>query len=280
MIAPMARPLTFASFLAPNGWPAYEFIAREVGARHGREGRLIVGSSFDQFDSGEVDAAFICSPPFLRLAARGLVEAIAAPVPLGTRYGGRPIYFSDVVVRTDSHVRDFEDLAGCRFSFNDVDSYSGYIAPLFHLNQLGKDPGFFGSWLESGSHQESIRMILAGEADAAAIDSLVLAIESRRAGVATGLRTIAVLGPAPIQPVVIASRLPASSRQRIRALLLDLHSNPVAREALAAGMIERFVTVNRATYAPVRARLDALAPRTETCVVGTSPARPFQSIGL
>jgi hypothetical protein len=81
----MRRPLTFASFLAPNVWPVYEFIARTVGQRLGRETRLFTGTSFDQFAAGEIDVAFICSPPYLRLASRGLVEAMVAPVLQGPR---------------------------------------------------------------------------------------------------------------------------------------------------------------------------------------------------
>jgi len=91
----------------------YEFITGVVGGRLSCASHLITGSSFEQFETGEIDVAFLCSPPYLRLAARGLVEAIAAPVLLGSRYGGRPVYFSDAVVRKDS-ARRFEDLRSCR----------------------------------------------------------------------------------------------------------------------------------------------------------------------
>jgi hypothetical protein len=87
----MRRPLTVASFLAPNVWPVYEFIAQTIGGRLGRETRLITGTSLDQFAAGEIDLAFICSPPYLRLASQGLVETIAAPVLQGWRYGGEPV---------------------------------------------------------------------------------------------------------------------------------------------------------------------------------------------
>lgn len=254
----MSRPLTFASFLAPNVRPLYEFIAHAVGARLGRESRLVIGSSFGQFQAGEIDVGFLCSPPYLRLAALGVVEAIAAPVLEGLRYGSRPVYFSDVVVRRDNPARSFKDLRGCRWAFNDLDSYSGYVAPLVHLAQLAETPAFFGRWIEAGSHEASIRMILAGEADASAVDSQVLSIESRRPEVVTGLRTVAMLGPAPIQPVVVASRLPGSLKQEIRETILALGSTRITRAALAVGLVERFVPVSQATYTSVRASLARL----------------------
>jgi phosphonate transport system substrate-binding protein len=257
----MTRSLTFASFLAPNVRPVYEFIARAVGARLGCETRLITGSSFNQFQAGEIDLAFLCSPPYLRLASLGLVEAIVAPVLQGTRYRGRTIYFSDVVVLKDSPARSFNDLRGCRFSFNDVDSYSGYIAPLVHLAQLDETPAFFGSWIEAGSHEASIRLILSGKVDASAIDSQVLAIEALRPEVKASLRTIAVLGPAPIQPLVIASRLPDTLKDAVREILLGLNTDPTARAALVGAFVERFAPVNEATYEPVRANLARLETR-------------------
>lgn len=258
----MTRPLTFASFLAPNVRPVYEFITRTVGNRLNCDSSLITGSSFRQFQTGEIDVAFLCSPPYLRLASLGLVEAIAAPVLLGSRYGGRPVYFSDVVVRKDSPARSFKDLRGCRWSFNDFDSYSGYVAPVLHLARMDETPAFFGQWIEAGSHEASIRLILSGEADASAIDSQVLAIETRRPEVAADLRTIDVLGPAPIQPVVIASRVATAVKERIHQVLLELDNDPIGRDALKCGLVDRFASVTQETYEPIRACLERLnAPR-------------------
>lgn len=268
----MTRELTFASFLAPNVRPVYDFVARTVGDGLGCQTRLITGTSFDQFRAGEIDVAFLCSPPYLRLAAHRIVEAIAAPVLRGARYGGKPIYFSDVVVRKDSPVRSFQDLRGCRFAFNDPDSYSGYVAPLVHLAQLNETPAFFGRWFEAGSHEDSIRLILSGQVDASAIDSQVLAIEARRPEIADALRTVAVLGPAPIQPVVISSRLPEVLKERVRGIVLGLGSNQAERNALAAGLVERFVAVTEATYDLVRASLAMLKMRNGVAAVKKSAA--------
>jgi phosphonate transport system substrate-binding protein len=51
-------------------------------------------------DSGAIDIGWICGAPYVRRrAAEVPLELLAAPVPLHPRYGGQPIYFSDVVVR-------------------------------------------------------------------------------------------------------------------------------------------------------------------------------------
>ena len=51
--------LRFASYLAPNMWPVYMFIAEYVGGELGLAAPLVVGTSFDQFAAGEVDVGFV-----------------------------------------------------------------------------------------------------------------------------------------------------------------------------------------------------------------------------
>jgi len=58
---------------------------------------------------------------------------LAAPVPSPARYGGRPIYFTDFVVRADSDYRTLEDTFGGRIAYSIEHSHSGYNAARFHL---------------------------------------------------------------------------------------------------------------------------------------------------
>jgi hypothetical protein len=51
--------LVFATFLAPNMRPVYQFIADRVGQRLGVETILREGVSFDEFASGAADAGFL-----------------------------------------------------------------------------------------------------------------------------------------------------------------------------------------------------------------------------
>lgn len=53
------RPIRFASFLAPNMWPMYQFVVAELGRQLGHPTELMVGSSFAQFAAHEVDAGFL-----------------------------------------------------------------------------------------------------------------------------------------------------------------------------------------------------------------------------
>lgn len=90
------RPLVSATYLAPNNRALYQFITAAVGERLGMETRLEVGTSFSHLIDGQVDVAFLCGLPYVRLAKH--VEPLVAPVLAGDRYRGRPLYFSDVIV--------------------------------------------------------------------------------------------------------------------------------------------------------------------------------------
>jgi phosphonate transport system substrate-binding protein len=257
----MPEPLRFSTFLAPNMFPVYEFIASYVGSRLERPATLSVGTSFAEFAAGTADVGFLCGLPYVRLARERPVpiELVAAPVLHGERYQGRPIYFSDVIVRRESPFRAFADLRGRAWAYNDLDSHSGYNLTRAHLVSMGETNGFFGRVVEAGSHQRAIRLVVAGTVDAAAIDSQVLAIELRdHPDLATALRVLAVLGPSTIQPVVAARRLPVPLKWRLRALFLAMGDDPEARPHLAHGFVDRFVAIADADYDDIR-RMHAAA---------------------
>jgi phosphonate transport system substrate-binding protein len=256
----MRTNLRVATFLAPNMLSVYEFIVDTIGRELGNGAELVVGDSFDQFGNGEIDAGFICGLPYVQLARQNPapVELLAAPVICGDRYAGRPIYFSDVIVHQDSPVRTFADLRGKSWAYNDPDSHSGYNLTRYHLLTMGDTRGFFGRVVKAGFHQKAMRMVAAGEVDAAAIDSQVLAIELRdHPALADELRVIEALGPSTIQPVVAARHLPADLKAALRTALLRLGDDPAAQKVLARGFVDRFVPVTDGDYDDIRRMLAA-----------------------
>jgi phosphonate transport system substrate-binding protein len=247
--------LRFATFLAPNMLPVYRFITRRVGERLGCATELTVGSCYGQLGP-EADVGFICGLPYVELARRPNppVEPLAAPVLQGERYGGRPVYFSDVVVRRDSPFRCFADLRGCTWSYNEPSSHSGYGLTRYWLVRLGQTRGFFGRVVEAGWHERSLRLVAGGEVDASAVDSQVLAVALRdHPELAARLRVLEVLGPSTIQPVVASRRLSAALRSELRGVLLGLADDAEGRAQLAHGFVARFAAVGDEDYDDIRA---------------------------
>jgi phosphonate transport system substrate-binding protein len=253
-------PLRFATFLAPNMLPVYRFLAERIGDRLGRPVELLVGTSFDQFQLGTADLGVVCGLPYVWLADRQPrpVEPLAAPILAGDRYGGRPVYYSDVIVRRDSPITCLEELRACSWAYNEPASHSGHTITLYSLVRMGARPGFFARVVQAGYHQRAIRLVDAGAVDAAAIDSQVLAVELRDHPDLEGLRVVGSFGPSTIQPVVAASCLPDQLKDEIRELLVGLGDDPSARPALDHGFIQDFTTLDDAAYDDIRAMLAAI----------------------
>jgi phosphonate transport system substrate-binding protein len=251
--------LVLASYLAENARPTYERIAEWLTARLGEPATLLAGVAWEErvamLDDGRVHAAVICGWSYIqRHDWPRPVDLLCAPVMAPPRYEDRPIYFTDVVVRHDSPLWSFADLRGQSYAYNDRGSHSGYNVPRDHLLRLGETLGYFGRTVASGSHQGSIRLVEAGEVDASGIDSTMLDLERRqRPDLNRTLRTVAVLGPSPIPPVIVTRSLPEDERARLRAALLAMHEDGEGREILGDGLIARFVGVRDADYDPIRA---------------------------
>jgi len=252
--------LRFGTFLAPNMMRVYQAIADEVGAALGSSTELVVETDYENCRNDVNDICFVCSLPYVHFERQGIspAEPVAAPVLSDDRYSGRPIYFSDVIVHADSDIRVFADLRGRSWAYNEPLSQSGYGITRYHLLSLGETNGFFGEVIEAGFHETAIRMVRDGEADGAAIDSQVLAIELRdHPELAESIRVIDSLGPSTIQPVAVSKRFDGEFREAVRTVLTGLHDREGLREVLALGFVDHFTTVGPADYDDIRAMLEA-----------------------
>ena len=255
-----AHPLSFVSFLAPSMQPVYEAITAYVAKVLGRPTQYYTGTSFGQFTTAGADFGFSCGLPYVLLTRRPnpVVQLVAAPVLQGERYHHQPIYFSDVIVRPDAPYKSFADLKGTVWAYNDIRSHSGYNITRYKLVTMGELAGFFGRVEEAGSHQQAIRLLLAGKIDAAAIDSQILGMELRdQPELKDNIKIIDTLGPAHIQPIVAASTVDPATVAAVQQALLKAHEDPQMRSALDFGLIERLVTVTDSDYDDIRQMVEA-----------------------
>lgn len=256
------RELVFATYLAPSVRPVYQAVVDAVSQDLRVPARLVTGRLADELAApGAPDFAFVCGLPYARLrqVSDPPIEAIAAPVVRGARYHGRPIYFSDVIVRADSPAGALADLRGASWAWNEPDSHSGYLVTLHRLLQLGATGDFFGRTVMTGFHQESIRRVAAGDVDASAIDSQVLEVAVRDdPELGEQLRVIDTLGPSTIQPLVASRALPRDLVEQVAAVVTGMHDDGASRAALDAGLVDRFVAIDDSAYDDIRAMLAAV----------------------
>ncbi|MGH8959318.1 MAG: phosphate/phosphite/phosphonate ABC transporter substrate-binding protein [Acidimicrobiia bacterium] len=252
--------IRFGTFLAPNMLRVYQGIADAVGEALGMSTELVVETDYENCQKDVNDVCFVCSLPYVMFERQGIApaEPIAAPVLRGDRYGGKPIYYSDVIVRRDSDARSFLDLRGRTWSFNEPLSQSGYGITRHHLVSIGETGGFFSEVIDAGFHEESVRMVADGRVHASAIDSQVLAIEMRdRPEVTKNIKVIDALGPSTIQPVAVSKRFDREFRDAVAKVMVEFHQTDRGREILDLGLVEKWVPMQASDYDDIRAMVEA-----------------------
>lgn len=246
------------SYLSPNLLWLYRSIGDALGRHLGCSVNVVQGA-FDPLSDPDLasdrwDLLFICGLPLARYGRRAphQLSPLVAPVMGEARYGGQPVYFSDVVVRADSALCSWDDLAQSVFCYNDRGSHSGYSRMGYELSQRRLDWGFFGQWVVSGGHLRSLHYLLTHQADCAAIDSIVLdqAVRDEPALRHT-LRTVTSLGPSPMPPVAVSRRLGQDCITALQQVLLQ--PDIMLQQQLAQAHILKFAAVHQATYGAVLA---------------------------
>lgn len=256
------RALRLITYLAPNLFWFYEFVSRYLADKLDYPIELLVETDYAALASA--DMAFICGLPYVEHHRLGVApfEPLAAPVLTGERYGGKAIYFSDVIVRQESAFACFADLRGRSWAYNEPLSQSGPGVTRYHLALNGETNEFFSRIVEAGYHERAVQMVCCGDVDASAIDSHVLEHLLRDDRALSGkVRVIETFGPSPIQPFVARTDLSKALKDEVTQALLELGGDLDTRLPLQRALVERFERVSDSTYDEIR-RMRAVAEGT------------------
>lgn len=210
----------------------------------------------DPFADGRADFGWICSTSYVDLALRSESPTVHLAgvgwVPDDEASGDRPVYFGDLVVRATSPVRSLSDLRGATIGCNDEVSLSGHYSLQFALRRAGVDADEFANLRFTGGHQTSLDELVAGNLDAAMVDSVVRSSRARTDPKVAQLRVVDRLGPWPVQPLVASARLSRAEVTRARDALLASNDDPAMQAELHTSSLARFVSVDSDHYEPVR----------------------------
>ena len=246
------------SYMSP-GFPEslFEIIGEAVGADVVFDTTMSgPAPGHDPFADGTYDLGWVCSTSFVDLALRGDRPSVRLAgvgwVPDDPASRGRPVYFGDLVVRSDDPARELADLRGRRIACNDLVSLSGHFALRHAIERSGTSPDDFAELVFTGGHHRSLDALIDGEVDAAVIDSVVRTGRARHDAEAASLRLLERLGPWPTQPLVARADLDPDLVAMVREAILALNDDPVARSELADSALDRFVLVDDDHYGPVR----------------------------
>lgn len=258
---PEIRIVMSGAFVSESGIKVYEDIAQYLQKKLQHKVVFVSGFSYAtinaMLDSGMADIGFVCGLPYVmqRDQEEPAIDLLLAPVMKDVeKYKDQPVYYSYVIVHKDSKFKNFADLKGSRFAFNDEISNSGYNMPRAHLIDMGETHGFFSEVTRSGSHEESIRMVAQGVSDASAVDSLVYDYDAiKNPEYVKQTRILKVLGPAGIPPVVVSVKTAPAWRKQISEILLGMKNDPDGRAILDEALVDRFSVVDDSNYDSIRA---------------------------
>lgn len=207
----------------------------------------------------DIGCVFMCGWPFSEAEPRP--TAIAAPVPSPARYGGRPVYVSDFVVRADRDLLTLADTFGGRIAWTAVHSHSGFHGPRHHLlrYRTSERPSLYSAAIGPLiTPRRAIEAVLAGEADVAPIDGYVMdLLRQHEPATASALRVVESTDEAPIPLLVGAAGLNPALARRLTQTLCRAHHDQAVRPVLKRLLLERFAEIEPPTYAIVAERAQA-----------------------
>jgi len=169
----------------------------------------------------DLGLAMMCGLPFAQRGVRPTL--VAAPIPSPARYGGRPVYFTDMVVRADSTFERLEDTFGGTVGYTLADSMSGGVAFRHHLAPYRARRGtrLYREAVGNLIHARGvIEALAAGRIDIGPLDSYYHDLLRHNDPAFAGqVRTIASTAARPIPPLIATVDLDAATQARLRDAL-------------------------------------------------------------
>lgn len=199
--------------------------------------------------TGEVDMAFVCTSAYVVGQREFGMQLLVAP-----QVQGDTVYYSLLLVPSDSPAQTMTDLQGGVFAFTDPISTSGRNYPISLVQQLGGTPAtFFARTFYTYSHDDAIHAVANHVADGAAVDSLVYEFAlAREPELANKVRVIHQSPAFGIPPVVISPEMRPQLAAELQSILINMADDPAGQTALSVAGIERFVLIDDTAYDSVR----------------------------
>ena len=198
----------------------------------------------------DLGSVMMCGLPYSQRRPRPTL--VAAPVPSPARYGGRPVYFTDIVVRRESPVRTLEETFGGVVGYTLEDSMSGCVALRRHLlaYRTPARPQLYSAAV--GGLLNARRVIEAlseGRIDVGPMDSYFHELlKAGDAALAERVRVLATTSAAPIPPLVATAPLAAGELERLRAALLEAGTVDSLAAQRGALLLAGFAVPHSADY--------------------------------
>lgn len=226
-----------------------EYLEEEIGMPVRIIQRKTYAEVNELIKNGTVDIGFICTYSYVLGNDDFGMELLAAPV-----REGKKEYFSYIIKRKEVEVESFLDLEGYSFAFTDPISNSGRLYPLYLLKKEGRTPdSFFSRHIYTYSHDNSIRAVVEGLVDAAAVDSLVYDhLYDRDPAYFEDIDILHVSDSFGIQPAVVHPDLNPELKTKLQNFLLSLYETARGQDILYNLGLDKFDYQADSAYDSIR----------------------------
>jgi phosphonate transport system substrate-binding protein len=231
----------------------YEDIFDYIGEKLSRGVEMVQRKTYAEVNflmkEGRIDAAFVCSRPYVEGHRDFGMELLCVPVCFG-----KTEYCSYFIVHKDSAIQDLKDLRGKVFAFSDPLSNSGMLIPTYTLAKMGETPeSFFRGHIFTYSHDNSIRSVSEKFVDGAAVDSLIWEyLNTKEPELTSRTRIIHKSAPCGIPPLAVSPSIAPELKERLRSAFLNMHNDARGREILERVLIDRFTVIEDSAYDSIR----------------------------
>ncbi len=231
----------------------YEDIFDYIGEKLGRRVEMVQRKTYAEVNflmkEGRIDAAFVCSRPYVEGHRDFEMELLCVPVCFG-----KTEYCSYFIAHKDSAFENLDDLRDKLFAFSDPLSNTGMLIPAYTLAKMGETPeSFFRRYIFTYSHDNSIRSVAEKFVDGAAVDSLIWEYLNAEEPELTGQTKILYKSPfCAIPPVVVSPNIDSELKEKLRSAFLNMHNDPEGSNILRKVLIDRFTMVEDSAYDSIR----------------------------
>lgn len=198
----------------------------------------------------DLGCAMMCGLPYSQRSPRPAL--VAAPVPSPVRYGGRPVYFTDIVVRADAPAQTLEDTFGGVIGYTLEDSMSGCVALRRHLlaYRNGKAAPLYRAAVGGlVNARRVIEALVEGRIDVGPLDSYFHdLLQAGDPAFAARVRVIASTPATPIPPLVATTPLTEAEVGRLRAAFLSAGAEPGLASQRATLLLSGFSVPGERDY--------------------------------
>jgi phosphonate transport system substrate-binding protein len=242
------------SMITPVGTVEYyQEMIDYISDKLGRPVDMVYRKTYDEMDrlleKGDIDAAFICSAPYVEDKRKFGAELLVVP-----QVNGKVFYNSYIIVHKNSNIKDFDGLEGKIFAFTDPKSNSGRLYPIYKLAKNGQNPeDFFKKYVYSYSHNKSVELVAKKVVDGAAVENLIYNyLQQQKSPYTRQTRIIEKSPDFGIPPMVTTPKVPTFLKEKMKEILVNMHNDQKGKKILSSMIIEKFVEASDSNYDSVR----------------------------